>query len=197
MKRRSSVAPLVVCILAGACSSCTWFRKPRVKPPVEAPRIFKPPLPRQPEKLEKVVVPAPPPLVADAELAPPPVEAMVPDVRPYRPPHRPLPAKPEKAGPAEPPPAESAENTPQLGQILSPEQRREYQQEVRANLERARRSVAIVRKRNPTPEQQSAMARVETFISQAERAQQTDLILARSLAERAALLAEDLAAGTQ
>ena len=143
------------------------------------------------------MIPAPPLLVADAELVPSPVEAMVSNVRPYRPPHRPLPAKPEKAGPAEPPSAESAENTPQLGQILSPEQRREYRQEVRANLERARRSIAIVRKRNPTAEQQSARARVETFISQAERAQQTDLILARSLAERAALLAEDLAAGTQ
>jgi hypothetical protein len=86
---------------------------------------------------------------------------------------------------------------PQLGQILSPEQRREYQQEVQASLERARRYVAVVRGRNPTPGQQPAIARVEAFIRQAEQAQQTDLILARSLAERAALLAEDLAAGTQ
>ena len=197
MKSRSPVAPLVVCVLAASCSSCTWFQKPRAKPPVEAPRIFKPPPHRQPEKLEKVVIPAPPPLAAEAELVPPPVEAMVPDVRPYQRPRRPAPAKPERPAPAEPPSAESAEDAPQLGQILSPEQRREYQQEVQASLERARRYVAVVRGRNPTPGQQPAIARVEAFIRQAEQAQQTDLILARSLAERAALLAEDLAAGPQ
>lgn len=93
-------------------------------------------------------------------------------------------AAPQEAAPAP---------VPQLGQMLSDEQRRDYEARIHAALQRAR---ANLRKARGNPRlneaQQRMAAQVETFVEQAEQRRKTDLVSSRSLAERADLLARDL-----
>jgi hypothetical protein len=96
--------------------------------------------------------------------------------------------------PAEPAPAqqEEAAPVPQLEQILSPEQRQTYLDEIEANIGRAQRTVDSVQRRRLSAEQRTDLARIREFIVQAKEARKTDLFRARNLAERAGILAEDL-----
>lgn len=82
---------------------------------------------------------------------------------------------------------------PQLGQMLSDAQRREYEARIHDALERARANLRKARN-NPrlTEAQQRMAAQVDTFVDQAEERRKTDLVSSRSLAERADLLARDL-----
>ena len=84
-----------------------------------------------------------------------------------------------------------------LGRILSPEERGEYNRSIDGSLVAAHRSLALVLQRGPNPEQTEEVKRVRAFIRQAEAARKQDLPLAENLAERAKLLAEDLARSVQ
>jgi hypothetical protein len=98
------------------------------------------------------------------------------------------------AAPASPPQGAAPPPVPQLGQMLSEEQRRDYEARIHDALERARANLRKARG-NPrmTEAQQRMAAQVETFVDQAEERRKTDLVSSRSLAERADLLARDLA----
>lgn len=81
----------------------------------------------------------------------------------------------------------------QLGQMLSDQQRQEYESHINDSLGRARANVARAQKRtNLTAAQQRMVSQVTTFIEQAEERRKTDLVSSRSLAERADLLSRDL-----
>ena len=113
----------------------------------------------------------------------------------------PQPAKPAKPQPAPPapsqPPASPAPPPPQLGHMLSPQEQQHYARLTAAALARARALLGKLQKRRLSAEQQAAYDRVLTFIHQAEQLRSRDLVQAASLAERAAVLAADLAASVR
>jgi hypothetical protein len=87
----------------------------------------------------------------------------------------------------------TAAPVPQLGQMLSDAQRRDYEVRIHDALERARANLGKARSNPRLGEAQQRMAaQVETFVNQAEERRKTDLVSSRSLAERADLLSRDL-----
>ncbi len=100
------------------------------------------------------------------------------------------PPKPAATGTAEQAPP--AVTTPRLGQILPPDQAREYNRELDESLERVRRAVARLQNKNLTPEQAEVFKSIQVFQKQAETAREQDLVLAVNIARRADLLAKDL-----
>jgi hypothetical protein len=77
---------------------------------------------------------------------------------------------------------------------LGAAQEQEYRRQIEQNLAAARRSLARVRPQRLGKDRAEAAERVRAFIQQAEDARREgDLVRARSLAERAQLLASDLA----
>jgi hypothetical protein len=98
-------------------------------------------------------------------------------------------AKPEaEEGIEEDPPPE----LPQLGEVLSEQQMRDYVQATEASLEQAKRIAATVQRRPLDSRQADVLGQVQGFIRQAEAAQKKDVPLARNLAQRAEVLAKDL-----
>lgn len=87
----------------------------------------------------------------------------------------------------------STEPAANLGQMLSPAERAQLTESVNQRLSSARRNLALISGYAANPEQVERRKLVETFISQAEQARQTDLTTAAQLARRAELLAESLA----
>lgn len=80
-----------------------------------------------------------------------------------------------------------------LGQILSAEERRKYNEMIDRDLRAAEQSLALVLSRGGLQERGAQVRRVRAFITQAGDVRADDLALARNLAARARLLAEDLA----
>ncbi len=147
--------------------------------------------------------------------SPPVISPQHPDLTqqtPPTPPEEKLPPPPKKRGsrsartrevPAEPPadqtpaaqapdPGETAAPVPQLEQILTPEQRQAYLEEIDTNIGRAQKTVDAVQGRHLSAEQKTDLARVREFIEQAKEARKGDLFRAKNLSERASILAEDL-----
>jgi len=91
---------------------------------------------------------------------------------------------------ATPPPAES----PQLGDVLTPEQQKQYNSAIDQSLARAQANLGTLQNRQLSQEQQATEAQVRNFIQQAQTTRNTDLAAAKSLAERADVLASDLVA---
>jgi hypothetical protein len=81
---------------------------------------------------------------------------------------------------------------PQLGQIFTPDQTREYNRTLNDSLDRVRKALAVVAGKNLNAEQSEIANRIRTFERQAEQAREQDLVTAVSLARRADLLAQDL-----
>ena len=103
----------------------------------------------------------------------------------------------EPAKPAEPAAATTQTPSLRLGRILTPEERETFNESIENSLSAAQRSLAVVLQRSPNPEQTDEVKRVRAFIRQAEATRKQDLPLAKNLAERAKLLAEDLARSVQ
>jgi hypothetical protein len=97
---------------------------------------------------------------------------------------------------AVPPPAKPSETVkpPSLGEILPSPSREQLLKDIEASLDRARRNIATLQSRTTTAADRNRdVARVQTFIRQAQDARSNnDLVVARSLAERADLLSQDL-----
>lgn len=135
---------------------------------------------------------APPP----RPLVPPPVaEAPVTTPRPDRSP-RPQPT------PAPQPPVEPVETVerpelPQLGPILSDQERRAYNQEIDAGVLAVRTLLQTVTARRLDADQSAAVKRIRAFVTQAQETRDQDLARSRNLTERARLLAEDLERSTR
>jgi hypothetical protein len=80
-----------------------------------------------------------------------------------------------------------------LGRLLTAEQRREYNRVISQNVLAAQTSLDLLQKRPLREAQQrSAIERVRSFLVQVDEARRSDLELARSLSDRARLLAEDM-----
>jgi hypothetical protein len=161
------------------------------------PVAFKPP-PPQPASVAASVehLPDPPLTVSVPDLRDPSIvpngvsEAPAPPA-PRIPPRRP--SRPVATPPASPtPPAEQPVPPPKLGQIIPPEQSREYNRTIDECLDRVRRVVAAMARKNLTPEQAEILNRIQVFQRQAEENRGQDLVIAASLAKRADLLAKDL-----
>lgn len=123
----------------------------------------------------------------------PPVE--LPQPKPLPPQRRTRPAsKPVTEPPAEP--AAEAPRAPaplpQLRQIITPEQEREANRVIDQCVLRVQRVLAAFQGRRLTQEQATSIARMRDFLQQAQRMRKSDLLAARALAERAAVLADDL-----
>ena len=80
-----------------------------------------------------------------------------------------------------------------LGQILSSDERRKYNETIDGDLKAAEQSLTLVLGRGNRQERNAQVRRVRAFITQAGEVRADDLPLARNLAARARLLAEDLA----
>jgi hypothetical protein len=184
---RSSLV-LVLALSLGS-ASC-WFRarhpaRTFVPPPVRARRVVLPPPPQLPEPPEieaKSGAEIPPEMAFEIPVLPPP------PAPPKRPPvvATPKPIPPPVA--VEPPPS------PRIGQIFTAEQLREYNRSLDESLGRVRTILAVAAGKPLTADQGGMVTRIRTFVMQAEEARDQDLVTAVSLAKRADLLAQDLAA---
>jgi hypothetical protein len=112
----------------------------------------------------------------------------------------PAPRVPSSRPPVSPPPKPAAtaprpdpQPPPRLGQILSPEQTREYNRTLEESLDRVRKVLAVLTKKNLSADQAEILNRIQVFQKQAEDARvERDLVKAVSLARRADVLAKDL-----
>lgn len=102
--------------------------------------------------------------------------------------------KPEVVAPAGSPEAAqpSAPVSPKLGQMLSPQESKEYTKRLDSTAERIRATVAAIQTKTLSDEQKEIVGRIRSFLAQAEQAREQDLINAVTLAERADLLSRDL-----
>lgn len=197
------VGVLALVLLATLTSgSCRIFRRSAKQPPAApAPKPAatmpapKPPPAAEPSKEAEVVPPPELPPGQPQLTQQPPIE--MPKPRPPFEPRRraraaPRPAPEPAEAAAEPPKPAAPAPGPQLQQILTPDQQRECIEAIDQSLAQAHRTLAIFSSRRPTRDQATSLARIRTFIRQAEEARRTDLLTARALAERAGVLAQDL-----
>lgn len=182
---------LLLLVLAGAAvSSGCWWRKakaaprPAPPPPAVSTAPAKPePLPPAP-KVEpaRTVTTLPGPPVA------PPSEPSKPEpTTPRRRTRAPAPV-PEQAATPEPP-----EPVPQLVPLLKAEDQEKYKREIDALLRSTEESLARIGDRRLDERQQLDLVRARTFLGQARELRETDLVLALSLAQRASVLAQNVA----
>ncbi len=84
---------------------------------------------------------------------------------------------------------------PRLGRIVTEEERTERNEAIDFNLARTAESLRTIRNSEAELdlEQRTGVKRIQAFVSQVEQTRQNDLASALNLAERAKLLAEDLA----
>lgn len=90
-----------------------------------------------------------------------------------------------------PPPSQPV-LVPQLGRILTAQQRQEYNRVISQNVLAAQSSLELLARRPLSAAQQSGVNRVKAFLVQVDQARGSDLELARSLSDRSRLLAEDM-----
>jgi type IV secretory pathway VirB10-like protein len=152
---------------------------PPVKPP-EQPKPEQKPLPMPPspgiEEPAQITLPAPqktPPRPPARKRTPPPT-----------PPQAPVPAEQQTPVQSSPP--------PQLGEILSDAQRRQYEADYAQSLSRARSALQQASGKSLSPTQRESVGRIQTFIQQAEESKGRDLATALQLARRADVLGQDL-----
>jgi len=129
--------------------------------------------------------PAPPATTAPLAPAAPPAPARRPARAPTAP--SPIPAAPAVSPDAPAPP-------PKLGDVLSADQQRQLNGAIDQSLARAQISLNAVGNRQLSKDQQAVVEQVRNFIEQAQKLRGSNLPAAKSLAERAEVLARDLAA---
>jgi hypothetical protein len=81
---------------------------------------------------------------------------------------------------------------PQLGPLISDQQRQIYQREIDRNLDQTRAALNTLMGKRLTADQGEGVRRIREFLRQVDESRASDVALARNLAERARLLAEDL-----
>ncbi len=144
---------------------------------------------------KKVAAPLPPVPAAQPATVPDTTQETTPP--PATPPATPAPARrPSRPAAPSTPPANTPPASQQplrLGDMLTPEQQRQYNTAIDQALGRAQANLAAVANRQLTNQQQATLAQVQNFIEQAQTTRRSDLAGAKSLAERADVLARDLA----
>jgi|GEM_PF-2405132 len=113
------------------------------------------------------------------------------DAPPRRQPPSPTVADTAPAPAVQPEPA-AASDLPQLSPLISPNERRSMEAELDQRLAQTRANLNRLSGRTLNGEQVAAVKRIQAFLKQAEDTRQQDLNLARNLAQRAQVLAEDL-----
>ncbi len=182
MKRGSMAVVVLLALAGGGC----WFRKnkrPLPVPPPPAPQA-QPASPSAPAPVPQKL-PAQPP-------APEPAPLEQPVAKPVRKKPAPKPPQPE---PETAPPASAApapEPTPQLGVLITPEQRKRYEEDYATSLARAQHGLVLAAEYKLTPAQSETADRIRSFMKLAENVHDRDPATAAQLAQRARLLAEDL-----
>ncbi len=198
MLRRLAIVALL--LLATFAPGCRLFnRKAKiVPPPPPAPPPVETSTPKPPAAQQPTVPPPPqiPPEQPNLAGQPAP-EAPVVKLPPPPKRHGRRSQQPQQQSqetppvqPGETPPASPA--VPELEQILSPQQRQAYNEAIDANIGRAQRTLDAVQSRRLNPDQKTTQERIRAFVQQANEARRTDLFRAKNLAERAAVLADDL-----
>ncbi|HEU0143049.1 MAG TPA: hypothetical protein VFQ79_25230, partial [Bryobacteraceae bacterium] len=154
-------------LLCGTACTPFWRKKASAAPPAPPPQVTVPEAPSG--KPTPPLIP-PPPETPPAKLesaieVPPPGPLPAPPNNSQRKPHRPE-STPSAAGPA----TETSPDPPlpQLGQILTPEQRAEYNRNIDQSLHRAEKTLRVASGRTLTREQAASVAMIASFIRQAE-----------------------------
>jgi hypothetical protein len=188
--RTSSPAIALLAAVSALSSSCVFHKTPVAFTPP-------PPWPHAPVQQTTPPLPPPPLIAGDPRASmPPDLPASIPELAAPPAPRPPTkksapssPAKPVATPPAEPPPVQP----PKLGQIFTPEEEREYNHTIDDSLDRVRRALAVLARKNLSGDQAEAVNRITSFQKQAEQSREAhDLANADLWAKRAATLAEDL-----
>jgi outer membrane biosynthesis protein TonB len=197
-----SLAALLLASALGAVESSCHKRQvaiPLPSIPAQQPAVTEPPPSSPPPEATQSAQPAPPaptPPVPPATAAQPMPTAPAPPASspPRRPPARPAtpqsPTPPAPAASPDPP----ASPAPRLGDVLSADQQRQLNGAIDQSLTRAQGSLNAVGNRQLSKDQQAVVEQVRNFIQQAQKLRTSNLPAAKSLAERAEVLARDLAA---
>jgi hypothetical protein len=115
-------------------------------------------------------------------------------VRPAAPP-APAPASSGTTTPPAPTPAPApATPAPKLGDILTPDEQKQYSASIDQSLSHAQASLNSIAGRQLNKDQQAQVDQIRNFMEQARTSRASDASGAKSLAERAEVLARDLAA---
>jgi hypothetical protein len=181
---------LVLLLALFPLGSCRLFRKPK---PVPKPARL--PVQTAPAPVSRTLVEPPPEISLEMEAQIPagiPQEVQIamptpPSARrtPARTSPRTTPPVPE----ASPPPAAA----PLLVPMLTPAQRQQLERQVNERVDRTQGVLATFTGKRLSRDQREIVGQIRTFLKQAEEARGTDLLRANNLAERAAVLAQDLA----
>jgi hypothetical protein len=175
-----------------ALSSSCWFRK--------EPKTFTPPPPQTQSPLPSEATPItaePPKISGDPTAAIPAAPTTIPEVaappapKPTAPRRNPVAITPPKPATAAPPSEQPP--PPRLGPLFTADEQRQYNRNIEDSLNRVRRALELLSRKNLNADQQVEITRIVTFQKQAEQAREAqDLLTAKSLAERADTLATDL-----
>ena len=104
-------------------------------------------------------------------------------------------AEPEGSAPEQQPALDAPEPSPRLGPLLSAADRQQYESDLDEFLAHAGKNLSLLADRGLNKDQQALKLQAENFIKQAKELRSSDLPAARSLAQRADLLASHLAEG--
>ena len=190
------IAVVLMAVLgASFVSTGCWSRKAKAAPAPAVIALPPPPAPSKPEPL-----PAPPTVESGepvSSLPASPIETPIEPPKPFEPPKpaRPTPPRPVAQTPPAHPPAQEATpaEIPQLVPLLTPAEQERYNREIGDFIKRAEDNLARIGERKLDQGQRDNVLRVRTFILQAQDLRQSDLLTARSLAQRADVLAQDVA----
>lgn len=197
---------------------CGVFRRNQVSPPVIAAPPTKPSKPIEnpqvppPPKVEQAATPVVPPMVVSeipAKPPPPPVQpksarrtrrvtakVAQPVPAPVQAAAAPLPAPvPEAEAPAAPVPDQPS--VPVLSPVLSSGQQVAFNRAIDAAIDQAQSGLAEVSTKALSQTQRANADRALSFIEQAQQLRASDLVTAKSLADRAVVLSRALVAETR
>jgi len=106
-----------------------------------------------------------------------------------QPAHRPKLSAPQTPSP---PAAQPAVPEFRLGQELTPEEARAYNAEIDRHIQHVTQALTTIGNRTLTADRKSTVTQIRGFIAQAQQMRTSDVVRARSLAERADILTQDL-----
>jgi len=188
-RQRYALLLIAVCfpLLLSSCAS----RQADASPPTTPAPTIPTPTMNGPVSVPQTQVDLlPPQPVPEAAIpARPTTTAIVGPLRPPATPELPSPSAQTPIAVETPPPPPAV---PQLGRLITADQRREYNRMISQNVLAAQASLELLQKRPLREAQRSAIERVRSFLVQVDEARRSDLELARSLSDRARLLAEDM-----
>ena len=187
------IAVVFVAVLgASFVSTGCWWRKAKASP---APAVIV--LPPAPEPSKPEPLPAPPKVESGepvSSLPASPIDTPIEPPKPFEQPKPPRTTPRPAAPPPQPPPQETPPaEIPQLVPLLTPAEQERYTREISDFIRRAEDNLTRIGERKLDQRQRDNVLRARTFIRQAQDLRQSDLLTARSLAQRADVLAQDVA----